>query len=79
MKDFKLLNLTESSEKENNRVPLLKRTQSLSKGKSLEEVVIAEYGDCIEKIQKLKENEIPTEDCLKLHRITDDLRSKMVD
>lgn len=77
MTEFKLLN-PNSNDKENSRVGLLEKPQ-IFKSKSLEEVLIIEYGESIEKVQKLKEHETSTEDCLRIHRINDELRGKMVD
>ena len=78
MTEFKFPILPDESDKENSRIPLLEKSLS-SKSKTLEEVIACEYGESIDKIQKLKECESSTQDCLRIHRINEELRSKMVD
>jgi uncharacterized ion transporter superfamily protein YfcC len=50
-----------------------------TKTRSLEETINQDYGESISLTQELKEQETSTEDCLRNHRINEELRSKMVD
>jgi Cyclin, N-terminal domain len=79
MTEFKFQSMQNSNEKENSRGPLLDKQMFAPKSKPLQYAISIEYGDSIEKTQKLKETETSTEDCLKSHRINEELRSKMVD
>ena len=67
-----------ASNKENHPLhPTQKPT--INRSRTLEETIIKDYGDSISATHELKEQETSTNDCLRNHRVNEDLRAKMVD
>lgn len=78
MSEFKTLNSNDLLNKENS-LHSSNKPSLILRSRTLEEVVSQEYGESISRVQELKESETSTKDCLNLHRVNEDLRSKMVD